>query len=246
MDNTNQPPPQGPTNNLPPQAPSPVVESQQPIVAATLPPTNSKKRIVIILAIVLFLMAAAAWFALSKEESTTKEKGSNSQTSQVTGDSSKCAYIPKQNYPENEGLYGIWRERAKNIRFDVYLPCDMLKDFTVSELGISDENGGQIFLTFNRPDPEEGEDNLQNQTRFYVVQERSLNNECAIGCTKAGDTKFGPVLKNDQGDLYLTVGSSVIEWSYPPYDDSDDVKPMLDILNSLQKVDPQKLEFFNG
>ncbi len=246
MDNADQIPSQESTNNIPSQTPNPVVEPQQTIATTT----KSKKLWLIIVIILLVLgAAAAAWFVFVKKDKQNipvQQTANNNQTSRVSESSEKCAYIPKQNYQENEGLYGIWRERAKNMDFDVYLPCSMFKDFNVAELGISDENGGQVFLRFNRPEPEEGDDNLQDDTWFYVVQAQSVKGGCATGCTKTGDTKFGSVLKDNQGDLYLTVGNSLIKWSFPPYDDSGDMKPMLDILNSLQKVDPQKLEFFNG
>jgi len=250
MDNSNQTPPQEPVNNIPQQASNPVVEPQQAYVTPTPPPAKSKKPLLIIVIIVLLLLgvSAATWFVFAKkdnQDASTPQSSTISQASQATETSGKCAFIPKQNYQENEGLYGIWRERAKSVSFDVYLPCSMFNDFTIAELGISDENGGKVFLRFNRPEPEEGEDNLQDDTWFYV-QAKSASDGCSTGCTKAGDTKFGPVLKNNQDDLYLTIGNSLIVWSFPPYDDSGDVKPMIDILNSLEKVDPQKLEFFNG
>lgn len=249
MDNTNQTNPQEPINNLAPQPPSPVVEPQQTFVGPT--PTKSKKRMIIVAVVVLLLVAigVTAWFVLSKKDkqsSSTPQPENTSQSSQVTSDSSGCAYIPKQNYQENEGLYGIWSERAKKVSFDVYLPCKIFKDFTIAELGISDENGGKVFLRFNRPEPEEGEDNLQDDTWFYIQAASSATSGCKTGCSKAGDSKFGPIYKSSQDDLYLTINNALIIWSFPPYDDSGDVKPMLEIIDSLQKVDPQKLEFFNG
>lgn len=254
MDNTNQVPQQEPTDPPTPQPIGPVLEpQQQPIVSQPMPvPAKSKRGLVIIIALGLILGAGGlvSWFAFAKnnkseQSSSTSQTENTTQSSQITSDSSGCAYIPKQNYQENEGLYGIWRERAKKVNFDVYLPCKIFKDFTIAELGISDENGGKVFLRFNRPEPEEGEDNLQDDTWFYI-QAATATPECKTGCTKAGDSKFGPVYKNSQDDLYLTINNALITWSFPPYDDSGDIRPILEIIDSLQKVDPQKLEFFNG
>ena len=268
MDNTNQTTPQKPNNSQLPQPPSPVIGPQQTFVSTAPPPTKSKKRMVIIVVILLFLVAAgaAAWFVSDKQDkqnSTVQQTEKNSQTSQITEDSGKCAYIPKQNYQENEGLYGIWRENAKKVDFDVHLPCKFHKDFNLHELGIAGGDSDEVvnvFLTFNRPEPE-GEDGLSDDSGFYIRRLPSQHqppSQCIdmfsttsssveTGfCTKVGDSNLGPVYENSKGDLYLIVNNSLIIWSSPPYDDSGDVKPMLDILNSLQKVDPAKLEFFNG
>jgi hypothetical protein len=270
MDNTDHPP-QEPINNLPSQPSSPVVEPQQTIVSSTLPPAKSKKSLVvtvlIISLLIIFIGGAVTWFVFGKKEkqnSTPKQTTESSQASQVTENSGKCAYIPKQNYKENEGLYGTWRENAKKVDFDVYLPCKFHKDFNLYELGIAGGDSDEVvnvFLTFNRPDPESGEDGLPDDSNFYIralPAQHQPPSKCIDmfsitskniktgTCQKAGDSKFGPVYKNDQGDLYITINNSLIIWSYQPYNDSGDVKPMLDIIDSLQKVDPSKLEFFIG
>lgn len=274
MDNSNQiPSPQLP-NVQTIQTIGTEIEPQQPAVS---PPTpskeKSKRRLLLIIALGLVIIAAGVvgWLVFSnnksQQNSSTQQSENTSQTSQVTESTEGCAFVPKQNYPENEGLYGIWRENAKKVDFNVYLPCKFHADFNVSELGI---NGGDdnevvnVFLRFNRPEPESGEDGLQDDSYFYVrslptqhqppsdcigpfyiTGPNSTDPKTAI-CEKAGNSKFGPVYKNSDGDLYITIDNTLIIWSFPPYDDSGDIQPMLEIIDSLQKVDPAKLEFFNG
>ena len=238
MDNTNTPAP-GQVHNLPQQTPNPDIEPPQPFVQ---PPQSKKARklLIIILSVIIVVgFGAAAWLIFGKNEK------SNQNSAPQSTSPANCAYQPKQNYPENEGLYSIWRERAKNINFDVYLPCKFFEDFTIAELGVSDEAGGKVFLRFDRPDPPSGDDGLPDNSWFYV-QASQEPSPCGASCFKAGDSKFGVVYKDNYEDLYLTVGKSLIVWSSPPYDETGNIEPMIDVLNSLQKIDPTKLEFFNG
>lgn len=250
-------PPQEPINSLPPQPSTPVVEPQQVFIPPTSPPTKPKKRIAIIAAIILLVVVAGAavWLVFvkkDKQDSAIQQTGKSSQTTKATENSGKCAFIPKQNYKENEDLYGVWRENAKKVDFDVYLPCEFPKDSVLHELGISGGDSDEVVNVFLSLEPE---------THFTIralPPEHQPPTKCIddfsttsiklkiVSCTKAGDSKYGAVYKTNSGDLSLVIGKSLVIWSFPSYDDSGDVKPMIEILNSIQKVDPAKLEFFNG
>jgi hypothetical protein len=257
MDNPNQPNPQEPINSLPPQPSTLVVEPQQSFVPPTPPPAKSKKRIVILVVIALFLMTAgaAAWFVAGKKDKqnpNTQQTADSSQKPQVTETSGKCAFIPKQNYKENEGLYSTWQKNAKKVDFDVYLPCSFPNGSVLHELGIAGGDSDEVVNVFLSLEPESHfyvralPSSIQPPTSCMGDSGSTFIKVVATKCTKAGDSKFGPVYKTSSGNLSLTIGNSLIIWDYPPYDDSGDVKPLLEIINSLQKVDPLKLEFYNG
>ncbi len=213
--------------------------------------------------IIVVVIGSVGWYVAKSRGSTSKTQQSTSKVPISNKASSQCAYIPKQNYPQNEGLYRTSRENAKKIDFDVYLPCNFDKDFNLAELGISGGDSDEVPHVFMRFDHIKQSEQLAGQSfidiRALPPQHQppaqcldklsaSLNarNVRTIPCDKAADSKFGPVYKNKEGDLYITVNNSLIFWTSPPYNDSGNVKPMLDIINSFQKVDPTKLEFYNG
>lgn len=270
MDDPNKTPQQEPVNTQPQQPAGPVFTPQSPIVSSpTSRPGKQKRGILIVLILILAAASAGAWFVFAKnnknsQNTTTEQLTDTVQPSPITGNTEECAFLPEQNYQENEGLYGTWRERAKNVNFDVYLPCAFHKDFMLQQLGIAGGDSDEVvnvFLTFNRPDPEEGDDGLPDDSYFHIralparhqpptscfSSLMSTGKEIETSsCEKVGDSKFGAVYENNKGDLLLAINNSLIIWTSPPYDDSGDVWPLVKILDSLQKVDPQKLEFFNG
>lgn len=268
MDPASQPSPPLPNNDLQ-SDPLPVQERpQQPFSQNTVPPAGSKRPLIYILFAILLLggLGFAAWMLFAEKDTTTPNQNlgnTSNQTAEAAADLSDCVFVPKKNFKENEGLYGIWRENAKKVNFDVYLPCEFDKNYNLHELGISEGDDNEVmnvFLTFNRPEPESGEDGLPDDSNFHIraLPEQYQPSNCidelsviskeiqTTSCTKVGDSKIGPVYQSTSGDLYIAIGKGLIIWSTPPYGEDEDIKPMMDIINSMQKVDPAKLEFFNG
>jgi hypothetical protein len=258
------------------QAPSPtapsagsVIGPQQTAGPAPTPPAPSpkpkSKKLLFLIIIVLVVAAGgggAAWALLRKDKPSTPtpqtaEEDHDAPTQSADG----CAFKPKTNHQQNEGLYSVWRKTAQGYDFDIYLPCKFHPDFEIRQLGASEGDTDEepsVFLTFHLPEPAMGEeDGLTDESQFYVQKlpaEHNPPSQCidphssgagvrTSSCDKIGDSKYGPVYQNNEETVYATIDGSLIMWVYPPYTDAKDI---LDVMNSLQKVDPATLEFFNS
>ncbi len=196
-----------------------------------------------------------------------RNKTSDSHQPTAAKNSSKspgCAYMPTHNFKENENLYKTYRTAAQKINFAVYLPCSYHPGFRLTKLGITevtDKEVPYVFLDFERLKAQ-GTGNLPASESFTVlalpaqhqpptacVQDYTLPLP-TVPCTKLGDSKFGPVYwagegaSQQEGDIFIATADSLIVWSHVVHSTPDDVQPLIDIINSLQKVEPTQLEFF--
>lgn len=212
----------------------------------------------------MIVSSGVAWTLLHKEDkpsSSTSTATQPQEEQEEAASSDGCAYVPKKNYAQNEPMYEKWRGEARKVVFDVYLPCSFPPDYFIRQLGVGagdDNEVRSVFLSFNSNDPDAEAMGI-DETIFHVraippehkppqaCMERSTTIEVETSpCKKVVDSKHGPVYMNKDGDLYVTIGSGLVIWAYPIYDPIKDSESVLKVINSLQKVDPTKLEFFNS
>ncbi len=218
--------------------------------------------IIVLVVFCISFVGLVGWYVWDKNDMRKESATTTSQSKSVqqTKNVPRCAYMPTENYKENEGLYNFSHKAAKSINFDVYLPCSYHKKFRLAELGISsgdDNEVPNVFIRFDRLD-DTLKDNLPNSESFDIVALPAQHQppECVdnpndltrlTACHKVADSKFGPVYasNNELAALFFTINNSLVRWD-AYYEATSNIKPLIDIINSFEKVDPNKLEFFNG